>query len=106
MQGIDGSGLRETTLDTRRRKNRGPGSACSLGKDTSPQPVLKALAKDQITVLSGLPDVNSNLARLPDFGGTSESSLRLVICNSGAVGEETRQRFESSCDAFIVEGYG
>jgi long-subunit acyl-CoA synthetase (AMP-forming) len=82
------------------------GAACILRKDSSPQTVLNALNEDQITVLASRPETIASLAGLQDFGGGGESSLRLAICNSGNVAEDTRRQFESSCDAFIVEGYG
>ncbi len=81
------------------------GGACVL-RQPVPESLPGEIERSEATVLGGRPELYQRIAGSPDFEKCDLSSLRLAVCSSGPVGEDTFRRFEERHDALIVEGYG
>lgn len=81
------------------------GGTCIL-RQPVPESLPNEIEQSGATVLAGMPVLYQRIANSPDFERCDLSSLRLAVCSSGPVGEDTFRRFEERHDALIVEGYG
>jgi len=72
----------------------------------TPDTVLDALVREQITLFAGSPTLFISLLAHPDFSRTDFSKLQQSYSGSAALPEELLRRWESSTGAPIIEGYG
>ena len=72
----------------------------------TPEAVLDALVREQITIFAGSPTLFISLLTHPEFNKTNFSKLQLSYSGSAALPEELLRRWEASTGVPVIEGYG
>lgn len=82
------------------------GAVMILLEGFSASTFLEDVARTGATSFSGVPTVYAILNNLPDATDYDLSALRVCICGAAPMPVEVFERFESTFNAFILEGYG
>lgn len=67
---------------------------------------LKAITKNQITAMPGVPTMYQALLDHPDVEKTNFSSLKVCVSGGAPLPQELKKKFEAKTGARLVEGYG
>lgn len=67
---------------------------------------LKAITKNQITAMPGVPTMYQALLDHPDIDKTNFSSLKVCVSGGAPLPQELKKKFEAKTGARLVEGYG
>ncbi|MEP3226873.1 MAG: long-chain fatty acid--CoA ligase [Parasphingorhabdus sp.] len=67
---------------------------------------LKAITRNQITAMPGVPTMYQALLDHPDIDKTNFSSLKVCVSGGAPLPAELKKKFEAKTGAKLVEGYG
>lgn len=67
---------------------------------------LKAITRNQITAMPGVPTMYQALLDHPDIDKTNFSSLKVCVSGGAPLPQELKKKFEAKTGAKLVEGYG
>lgn len=67
---------------------------------------LKAITKNNITAMPGVPTMYQALLDHPDIEKTNFSSLKVCVSGGAPLPQELKKKFEAKTGARLVEGYG
>jgi len=67
---------------------------------------LKAITKNNITAMPGVPTMYQALLDHPDIEKTNFSSLKVCVSGGAPLPQELKKKFEAKTGAKLVEGYG
>lgn len=67
---------------------------------------LKAITRNQITAMPGVPTMYQALLDHPDIDKTNFSSLKICVSGGAPLPQELKKKFEAKTGAKLVEGYG
>lgn len=67
---------------------------------------LKAITKNHITAMPGVPTMYQALLDHPDIEKTNFSSLKVCVSGGAPLSQELKKKFEAKTGAKLVEGYG
>ena len=67
---------------------------------------LKAITKNHITAMPGVPTMYQALLDHPDVDKTNFSSLKVCVSGGAPLPQELKKKFEAKTGAKLVEGYG
>ena len=67
---------------------------------------LKAITKNHITAMPGVPTMYQALLDHPDIDKTNFSSLKVCVSGGAPLPQELKKKFEAKTGAKLVEGYG
>ncbi|MEW4468260.1 long-chain fatty acid--CoA ligase [Parasphingorhabdus sp. JC815] len=67
---------------------------------------LKAISRNQITAMPGVPTMYQALLDHPDIDKTNFSSLKICVSGGAPLPQELKKKFEAKTGAKLVEGYG
>ena len=67
---------------------------------------LKAITKNHITAMPGVPTMYQALLDHPDIEKTNFSSLKVCVSGGAPLPQELKKKFEAKTGAKLVEGYG
>lgn len=67
---------------------------------------LKAITRNQITAMPGVPTMYQALLDHPDIDKTNFSSLKVCVSGGAPLSQELKKKFEAKTGAKLVEGYG
>lgn len=67
---------------------------------------LKAITKNKITAMPGVPTMYQALLDHPDIDKTNFSSLKVCVSGGAPLAQELKKKFEAKTGAKLVEGYG
>ena len=80
------------------------GACLTLIPRFEPVKALEIIARDQVTILQGVPTMYHAMLNVDDPADTS--SLRVCVSGGSAMPVEVMKRFEKAFDCIILEGYG
>lgn len=67
---------------------------------------LKAITRNRITAMPGVPTMYQALLDHPDIDKTNFSSLKICVSGGAPLPQELKKKFEAKTGAKLVEGYG
>ena len=67
---------------------------------------LKAISRNKITAMPGVPTMYQALLDHPDIDKTNFSSLKICVSGGAPLPQELKKKFEAKTGAKLVEGYG
>jgi len=67
---------------------------------------LKAITRNKITAMPGVPTMYQALLDHPDIDKTKFSSLKVCVSGGAPLSQELKKKFEAKTGAKLVEGYG
>ena len=82
------------------------GSCLTLIPRFDPVKALEIIARDEVTVLEGVPTMYHAMLNAPGHEDVDTSSLRVCISGGSAMPVEVMKAFEREFDCMILEGYG
>ena len=82
------------------------GSCLTLIPRFDPVKALEIIARDQVTVLEGVPTMYHAMLNAPGHEDVDTSSLRVCVSGGSAMPVEVMKAFEREFDCMILEGYG
>src|SRR4051812_23413124 len=82
------------------------GACLTLIPRFDPVKALEIIARDQVTVLEGVPTMYHAMLNAPNKDEADTSSLRVCVSGGSAMPVEVMKAFEQQFDCIILEGYG
>jgi long-chain acyl-CoA synthetase len=82
------------------------GACLTLIPRFDPAKALEIIARDQVTVLEGVPTMYHAMLNARGHEDADTSSLRLCVSGGSAMPVEVMKAFEKAFDCIILEGYG
>ena len=82
------------------------GSCLTLIPRFDPVKALEIIARDEVTVLEGVPTMYHAMLNAPGHEDVDTSSLRVCVSGGSAMPVEVMKAFEREFDCMILEGYG
>jgi long-chain acyl-CoA synthetase len=82
------------------------GACLTLIPRFDPSKALEIIARDQVTVLEGVPTMYHAMLNAPGHQDADTSSLRVCVSGGSAMPVEVMKTFEQAFDCIILEGYG
>src|SRR4051794_32899591 len=82
------------------------GACLTLIPRFEPVKALEIIARDQVTILEGVPTMYHAMLNVPEREGVDTSSLRVCVSGGSAMPVEVMKAFERAFDCIILEGYG
>jgi long-chain acyl-CoA synthetase len=82
------------------------GACLTLIPRFDPSKALEIIARDEVTVLEGVPTMYHAMLNAPGHQDADTSSLRVCVSGGSAMPVEVMKTFEQAFDCIILEGYG
>ncbi len=82
------------------------GACLTLIPRFDPRKALEIIARDQVTVLEGVPTMYHAMLNAPGHEDADTESLRVCVSGGSAMPVEVMKAFEKAFDCIILEGYG
>ncbi|MEA2295504.1 MAG: long-chain acyl-CoA synthetase [Solirubrobacteraceae bacterium] len=82
------------------------GACLTLIPRFDPKKALEIIARDDVTVLEGVPTMYHAMLNAPGHEDADTSSLRVCVSGGSAMPVEVMKTFEQAFDCIILEGYG